>query len=60
MKPFDRGEQFQRASLADVAAWQSRRPAPPPPWLAPLVSIAALAAIGVLVMAAWHVWGWVR
>jgi hypothetical protein len=60
MKPFDRGEQFERASLADVAEWQRQQPPPPPAWLAPLVSVAALATIGVLVMAAWHVWGWVR
>jgi hypothetical protein len=58
MKPFDRGEQFERASLADVAAWQSRRPAPPPSWLAPALLLALLAAWGVIAMAAWQVWQW--
>jgi hypothetical protein len=60
IKSFSRADEIERASLADVATWQGRQAPPPPGWVAPVVALAVLAAIGVVVMAGVTVWEWAR
>jgi hypothetical protein len=58
MSPFDRGERIHERMLADVAAWEAKRP-PPAPWWVGLAIVAILLVwVGVLVLAGWHVVQW--